>query len=119
MTDAVARDYVGCTDSERRNELLARDYLTRTRKIRPEAKRDPDQTIGTIKRFAVNAAFSSGIVVFGAYVLSRAADGSVTINGSPFEYSFAETLLSMVPMVALVLLVMAAVTIVPRLGGHR
>ena len=119
MSDAVARDYVGRAGDDRRNKLVERDYLTSQRTIRPEAKRDPDQTIGTIKRFAVNAAFSSGIVVFGAYVFSRAADGSVTINGSPFEYGFTETLLSMVPMVALVLLVMAVVQIGPRFMGGR
>jgi hypothetical protein len=120
MSDAVARDYVGRADADRRNKLVKRDYLTSRRQIRPEAKRDPNQTLATIKRVLGTAIPTGAAVVFGAYVTSRAADGSLTINGDPFKYSFVETLGMTVPFVALVLLVMAAVTIGPRyIGGQR
>jgi len=111
MSDAVARDYVGRPDAERRNELLKRDYVGGTRTVTVDRT---ETTTTADKSSLISLTVSFGIAgTVGWLVYSNVAN---ELAGQTLTFTQPEPSMMAVPVVLLlacVLLVGAALGAIP------
>jgi len=114
MSDAVARDYVGRPDAERRNELLRRDYVGGTRTVTVDHSKTT--TTGGKSRL-IGLAVSFGIAgTVGWLVYSNIAN---ELAGQTVTFTQPEPSMMAVPLVLMLgcaFLVAAAMGVVPGIA---